>query len=190
MKAAFKFLQLLLAAQLAAVLAGCASTIQTSSLAKPKNPSDTIQVSAFTYGKGQIGLDAGLYKVEYESADGSFYRGPGLAVQVPPAINTNKEKYPDSKFPGGLFVPRHKGDRGYRVYYYQLNIAGSPGPQPDWQTAMVVQHTVASPTPVASAVGAAIGLGIVDYMIESGRGQIVLIPGTDEVDIASHTSKP
>jgi hypothetical protein len=172
------------------LLAACASTIQLSSLEKPKEASASIIVSKFSFAKGILGLDAGVYKIEYESPDGFFFRGPGLAVQVPPAINTNKVNYPDSKFPGGLFVPRSGDTKGYRLYYYQLNIAGSPAPGLDTTAQTVAQTSAPSAGPVAAGVGAGLGAGIVGFMIESGRGQIVLTPPTDEINIASFTAKP
>lgn len=171
------------------ILSGCASTIQLSSLSKPTSPTDTVTVSAFSYAKGAIGLDAGTYTIEYENQDGFYYRGQGLPVQIPLPLNMNKEKYPEGKFPGGLFVPRSGDTKGYRVYYYQLNLPGSPGPDAVTSTA-IARTTVPSAGPVAAGVGAGIGAGIVGYMIESGRGQIVLIAATDEINISSYASKP
>lgn len=190
MSGPIKLLRLLLAIHVAAMLAGCASTIAISSLSRPSNPLDAIKVSAFTYGKGQLGLDAGVYRIEYESLDGYYYRGPGLAVQVPPAINSNKVNYPDSKFPGGLFVSRSKNADGYRLYYYQLNIPGASGSPEDWEIQMLTQEVTASPTPLTAGIGAGLGVGLVNHLIDSGRGQIVLIPATGELDIASYTSSP
>jgi|GEM_PF-5266410 len=186
---------------LAGLLAGCATTISVDSLKKPVGPPASITVKGFSYAHGAIGLDGGNYTTEYENPDGRFYRGPGMAVQVPPAINTNKERYPDSKFPGGLFIPHSGETKGYRVYYYQLNIAGAPGPKdvapnpaPDnigpTAVAVALNNTPVGTSPVAVGVGAGIGAGIVSYMIASGVGQIVLIPATDEIDMSSYTAKP
>jgi hypothetical protein len=183
------------------LVSGCASTIQVSSLAKPVNASDTVSVTGFSYAKGLIGLDSGVYKIEHENADGYFYRGPGLPVLLAPPLNMNRASFPDDKFPGGLFVPRSRDPKGYRVYYYQLNTPGSPNPTApvtagSANPAMAVPSetiTAAIPagaSPAAAGIGGGIAGGLISYMIESGRGQIVLTPGTDEIVISSYVSRP
>jgi len=199
----FKLIQRLASALVVgALVTGCASTIQVSSLDKPANAADTIIVTKFSYAKGTLGLDSGVYQIEFENTDGYFYRGPALAVQVPPALNMNKANFPDDKFPGGLFIPRSRDSKGYRIYYYQLNLPGSANPSAAAPAAVatsptttVPSETIAAATPAGMSPGAAgvaggIAGGLITYMIESGRGQIVLTPGTDEINIASFTSKP
>jgi hypothetical protein len=172
-------------------LAGCASTIQIATLAKPKNPGETVLVSQFRYGGGSTGLDAGTYTIEYESPEGFFYRGPGLPVKLDPVLNMNRANYPDSKFPGGLFIPVSRDPRGYRLYYYQVNI---PPRAPDTAGLSTTTQGIAlasapAASPLAAGVGAGVASGIIGYMIESGRGQIVVAGPTSDIDISSYVLK-
>lgn len=182
----------------AVLLHGCAVTHSIDSLAKPSHPGDRVTVQTFTYmikdddATASMGLMAGEYVVEYEDGDGYYYRGPGLSVKLPAILNANRQAYPDHLFPGGVYVPRNTADTNYRIYYYQHNMA----PKADQKRPDAAQENqmLASATPpntpiVQGAVGGALGMAVVDAMIEHGRGQIVLTWGTSKLDIASFVTR-
>jgi hypothetical protein len=179
---------------IACVTAGCASTIQIASLATPTNPGKTLSVKDLRYNQPannavSIGLRGGTYTVEHESPEGYFYRGPDLCVKIPAVINNNINAYPDSVLPGGLFVSKTSTNNPYRIYYYQLNIPPSGRNVDPGQAEQISQNAAPNAGVVSGAVGAAIGMTLVDAIIASGRGQIVLIPATSEIDIGAFVSK-
>lgn len=178
-----------------ALLTACASTIPLDSLSKPTNPGDTIIVKGFRYNQPEndgvsIGLTAGVYKVEHENAEGHFYRGPGLCVKIPAVINSNRVNYPDHLLPGGLFVSKSEGSREYRIYYYQLNLPASNTQPNQTETQSIAQNSVPKAGILPSAAGTAIGMSIVNAIIESGRGQIALIPSTSTIQVSAFVHRP
>lgn len=180
------------------ILPGCASELRISDLAKIENSDDYLTVSRFRCceSKGEeaaIGLEAGNYRLEYENEGGKFYRGPGVVVKLPVVLNMNKEKYPDSLFEGGVYVPNDPA-KPYRIYYYQNNLPGSPGPTVGMEQQMQMTETMRVSNPGmdygTAAAGTSIGLGITNSIIESSRSKIAVMQANADLDISGHVSKP
>lgn len=182
----------------AVLLHGCAVTHSIDSLAKPSHPGDKVTVQTFTYmikdddATASMGLMAGDYVVEYEDGDGYYYRGPGLSVKLPAILNANRQTYPDHLFPGGVYIPKSTADTNYRIYHYQHNMApraDQKRPDAAQESQMLTSATPPNTPIMQGAVGGALGMAVVDAMIESGRGQIVLTWGTSKLDIASFVTR-
>lgn len=176
-------------------IAACASVVKLDGLKPPTDQADTVHVTSFTYGardkklRNSIGLKDGDYVAEFENDAGVFYRGPGRCVFIPDVVNMNKTKYPDNTRYGGIYISKSQTRKEYRVYYYQDN-----DPNPNQLDPVAMQQVVQAGSPSVGAteagVGTAVGMGAVDYMIQREQGQIILVPTTSEIDIASHVSKP
>ncbi|MEC5399594.1 hypothetical protein [Uliginosibacterium sp. H1] len=174
----------------ALILSACSAyNVRLESLAKPANPADLVTVKGFKYYDNGFALESGVYVIEYENEDGRFYRGPDLAVQIPAAANFNKERFPDSKFPGGLFVPKSNDIKAYRAYFYMFNLGGSLDPHLG-EHARSIASNIAPPTSTASGIGTGVGEGIVAAMVHRDVGQIRVLPPIEDVDIRLHVSRP
>jgi hypothetical protein len=175
---------------LCAALGACASTLSPDTLQSPSRPGETIEVREFVY-DGGFGLLAGTYVVEFEDATGYYHRGPGNVYRMPAFLNHNKAEYPDSVFPGGLFISKTSGNEKpvYRTYFYALH--NSPGAKLD---ATTTQQTVAATVPkagvVPSALGGAIAGALLEAAVKAEIGQIRLMPATSSIDIGAFVSRP
>lgn len=173
----------------AVVLTACASTISSDSLSKPADPARKVVVKEFRYlnagdGAASYGLNSGTYKIEFESSEGYYFRGVGNCVKIAALLNQNKVAYPDNMFPGGLFVSKSKSDKPYQVYYYQYNLSPTPN---SIDAAPVVYSTA---TPVGTQVGGAvIGGALVDAIISSAKGKILLLPTRTGFDLRPYVSE-
>lgn len=174
---------------IAILLAGCASTIPAETLSKPSDPSRRLAVKEFRYlnagdGAASYGLNSGIYTIEFESSEGYYFRGVGNCVKIAALLNQNKIAYPDNMFPGGLFVSKSKSDKPYQVYYYQYNLSPTPN---SIDAAPVVYLTA---TPVGTQVGGAvIGGALVDAIISSAKGKILLLPTRTGFDLRPYVSE-
>ncbi|OWQ46367.1 hypothetical protein CDL60_12840 [Roseateles noduli] len=187
-------LRLPLAAACLAALTGCASTIQLNSLSRPTTPGQTITVQDFRYNEPQndassMGLKGGVYTVELENSEGYFYRCPGTCAKIPAVSNLNKQGFPDSVFPGGLFVYKDGINKPPRIYYYQLNLGPTAGEVDPLLTQQIGQNALPNVSAGGGVLGGALSGAVIGAIIESGRGQILLIPSTSDIDIRKFVSR-
>ncbi|MDQ8023879.1 MAG: hypothetical protein REI94_18715 [Moraxellaceae bacterium] len=172
------------------VLSACgAYNVRLESLAKPANPADSVVVKGFGYYENSFVLDSGVYTIEYENQDGRFYRGPGLAVRIPAASNFNKARFPDSKLPGGLFIPKSNDLKAYRAYFYMFNLGGAPDSQRLNEQARGIAGTIDPSHSIDSGIAGGIGAGLVEAMVQRDIGQIRVLPPIEGVDIRLHVNR-
>jgi hypothetical protein len=94
-------------------------------------------------------------------------------VKIPGALNMNQVEYPDDLFQGGIFIPKDASSKEYRIYYYQDNLPGSPGPvAAESQRQIDRERNFRPATPLR------------------GRGQLVLVPPTSDIDMQQYVSRP
>jgi hypothetical protein len=170
-------------------LAGCGATVvRPDELSSVEGSGKQVHVKAFSY--YNIGLKEGDYIASFESQEGTYYRGPGRCALIPPAINNNAKKYPDSTRYGGLYISK-SNPKVYRVYYYQdtdpnLNrLDATFGTLASERTDNMGMK--AASVSGAATFGAAIPTGI-QYMMDRDQGQMTLIPATTAIDIGSFVS--
>jgi hypothetical protein len=154
--------------------AGCATPISTLTLKKPDSPSQIVLKEDFTYptgGQGVWGVIAGTYTAEYIDDNGTFFRGPGACM-----INFKKVPTIDGNvglLDGGIYVAKSGTKSSVTVYrYLWLNSPKSTNPTTQVGNDLIVN----SSNPVQAGLGAGIGLGVVDSIIASERGKLVIHP--------------
>lgn len=168
------------------LLASCGATIvRPENLTSLEGSGKKVHVKAFTY--YNIGLKEGDYIASYESPEGTFYRGPGRCALIPPAINNNPKKYPDSTRYGGLYISK-SNPKTYHVYYYQdtdpnLNrLDAQFGINASERTDN--QGMKAAAVPDVKNIGILVP-GVIQHMMDRDQGQMTIVPATTAIDISS-----
>lgn len=161
------------------------------------------------------GLLAGTYFPEFEDENGVYFRGVGTCV----IWNSSPLKY-KKRFltEGGIWIQKNSAQPTFRLYRYQmlgtdrelpfaqstneLNPCGSVS-QPNNGTPqsatdadqevgeLAYRVTPPSATPVQAGVGAGVGVAVVQVLINSDKGKLVLLPSPpDGTKLSGTFTKP
>lgn len=125
----------------------------------------------------------GDYVADGSNESGTFYKGAGRPVWL---------RNPDSKKlilvrPGGIFVPYDDGKQA-RIYV----IAEAPTPPPDWenyQAGFASTHNLAGHPIGPTAVGSALGFGIVQALAGADAGKIHIFDEVQDKDFVSNINR-
>lgn len=174
-----------------ALLAGCANQpISTESLRSTNETRVLVFDKDFMYTNSKpgnvqryVGILAGAYRAVYEDDDGVYYRGQGPSI----VWADEPEKHEQYLAEGGVWISRVPSPPRFKIFRIigtEITRSTSTGATAPWSslgdgaattavgTQFAVDHVATGQSPASAGLGSAIGISIVEKIIELDRGKI------------------